>query len=51
MQDIEALATRILLIGQGRLLLDGSFDDVRRVNPDAHSLDELAASLYARYGM
>ena len=51
MQDIEALATRILLIGQGRLLLDGSFDDVRGVNPDAHSLDELAASLYARYGM
>ena len=51
MQDIEALATRILLIGQGRLLLDGDFDDVRRVNPDAHSLDELAAALYARYGM
>ena len=51
MQDIEALATRILLIGQGRLLLDGSFEDVRSVNPDAHSLDELAASLYARYGM
>lgn len=51
MQDIEALATRILLIGQGKLLLDGSFDDVRRANPDAHSLDELAAALYARYGM
>ena len=51
MQDIEALATRILLIGHGRLLLDGSFDDVRAVNPDAHSLDELAAQLYARYGM
>ena len=51
MQDIEALATRILLIGHGRLLLDGSFDDVRAVNPDAHSLDELAAQLYARYDM
>lgn len=51
MQDIEALATRILLIGHGRMLLDGSFDDVRAVNPDAHSLDELAAQLYARYGM
>ena len=51
MQDIEALATRILLIGKGRLLLDGSFDDVRAVNPEAHSLDELAAELYARYGM
>ena len=51
MQDIEALATRILLIGKGKLLLDGNFDDVRAVNPNAHSLDELAADLYARYGM
>ena len=51
MQDIEALASRILLIGKGRLLLDGTFDDVRAVNPDARSLDELAAALYQRYGM
>ena len=51
MQDIEALATRILLIGKGKLLLDGSFEDVRAVNPEARSLDELAANLYARYGM
>lgn len=51
MQDIEALATRILLIGKGRLLMDGSFDDVRAINPDAQSLDELAAGLYQRYGV
>ena len=51
MQDIEALASRILLIGKGKLLLDGRFEDVRAVNPQAHSLDELAADLYARYGM
>lgn len=51
MQDIEALATRILLIGKGRLLLDGSFDDVRAVKEDAQSLDELAAALYERYGV
>ena len=51
MQDIEALAHRILLIGQGRLLLDGSFEDVRAADPEAASLDELAASLYRRYGM
>lgn len=51
MQDIEALAGRILLIGHGRLLMDGSFDDVRAVNPNAQSLDELAASLYQRYGV
>lgn len=51
MQDIEALATRILLIGHGKLLLDGTFEDVRAADPSAHSLDELAAALYARYGM
>lgn len=49
MQDIEALAQRILLIGHGRILLDGSFEDVRAVKPDAQSLDELAAALYRRY--
>ena len=51
MQDIEALATRILLIGKGKILMDGSFDDVRAINPDAQSLDELAAALYQRYGV
>ena len=51
MQDIEALAGRILLIGRGRILMDGSFDDVRAINPDAQSLDELAAALYQRYGV
>ena len=40
---------RILLIGHGKLLLDGTFDDVRAVNPNAQSLDDLAAELYARY--
>ncbi|NLZ89379.1 MAG: ATP-binding cassette domain-containing protein [Clostridiales bacterium] len=29
MQDIEALAQRILLIGKGRILLDGSLDDLK----------------------
>ncbi len=29
MQDIEALARRILLIGRGRILLDGSFEQLR----------------------
>lgn len=51
MQDIEALASRILLIGKGRLLMDGSFDDVRAIDPDAQSLDELAAELYRRFGV
>lgn len=30
MQDIEALAKRILLIGKGRILLDGSLDELKR---------------------
>jgi len=51
MQDIEALASRILLIGKGKILMDGTFDDVRAINPDAQSLDELAAALYQRYGV
>lgn len=29
MQDIEALAERIILIGKGRILMDGSLDDIR----------------------
>ena len=28
MQDIEALTDKILLIGKGRILLDGSLDDL-----------------------
>lgn len=30
MQDMEALASRILLIGKGRILLDGTLDSLRR---------------------
>jgi ABC-2 type transport system ATP-binding protein len=30
MQDIEALTERILLIGRGRILLDGSFAELKR---------------------
>ena len=51
MQDIEALASRILLIGKGKILMDGTFDDVRAISPGAQSLDELAAALYQRYGV
>ena len=51
MQDIEALAHRVLLIGNGRLLMDGSFDDVRASLPGSASLDEQVAALYRRYGV
>ena len=43
MQDIEALASRILLIGKGRILMDGTLDDIRR---GGESIDETVASLY-----
>ena len=46
MQDIEALASRILLIGKGRILMDGTLDDIRR---GGESSDETVASLYQQY--
>lgn len=51
MQDVEALAGRILLIGGGRILMDGTFEDVKSVRPDYRSLDELAFCLYEKYGI
>ena len=47
MQDIEALASRILLIGHGKILLDGSWEALRA--EATGSLDELVAALYRRY--
>lgn len=46
MQDIEALASRILLIGKGQILMDGTIDDIRHGND---SIDETVASLYRSY--
>ncbi|WP_300845235.1 ATP-binding cassette domain-containing protein [uncultured Acetatifactor sp.] len=46
MQDIEALASRIILIGKGRILMDGTLEDIRR--GDA-SMDETLAQLYKSY--
>lgn len=46
MQDIEALANRILLIGKGKILLDGSVSDIKR--SDA-GIDETVAQLYREY--
>ena len=51
MQDIEALADRILLIGNGRILMDGTFEDVKSIKPDYKSLDELVFHLYKAYGI
>ena len=46
MQDIEALASRILLIGKGQILMDGTLADIRK---DAATMDETLAQLYKTY--
>lgn len=50
MQDIEALASRVMLLGRGTLLLDGSLEDLKAHSPSADaSLDEIVAALYRDY--
>ena len=65
MQDIEALSERILLIGKGKILLDGTLGDIEKAaaaassdmpagSPSAlsaqrSSLDEAIAELYRAY--
>lgn len=46
MQDIEALTKRIILVGKGRILLDGSLADIKEGNS---SIDETVAQLYRSY--
>ena len=46
MQDIEALASRILLIGKGEILMDGTLEDIRK---GGASMDETLAQLYKSY--
>lgn len=58
MQDIEALASRIILIGKGRILLDGTIADMRleieKDNPlhnqqdNPLSLEQVTARLYEK---
>lgn len=50
MQDIESIADRVLVIGKGSLLLDGSFDDVKKLagGDDNKNLDQVIATLYER---
>jgi ABC transporter, ATP-binding protein len=43
MQDIEAITERIILIDKGRILLDGTLNDIKK---DALSLDEGLAEFY-----
>lgn len=46
MQDIEALSQRIILIGKGKILLDGTLEDIKK--GDA-GIDETVAELYRAY--
>ena len=46
MQDIEALAKRVILIGKGRILMDGGLELLHK--KDA-SIDETVAELYRSY--
>lgn len=48
MQDIEALADRIILIGKGKILMDGTLDYIKNGN---NSIDENIASLYHTYNI
>lgn len=46
MQDIEALSNRIILIGKGKILLDGTLEDIKKGNDN---IDETIAGLYRAY--
>lgn len=49
MQDIEALTERILLIGKGSILLDGSLTELKARAPAGASAEEMVAALYQEY--
>ena len=51
MQDIDALCHRVLLIGKGQLLLDGSTEDIRSMAGENLSTEESVADLYRRFGI
>jgi len=46
MQDIEALTKRIILIGKGKILMDGTLNDIKQGNAN---IDETIAQLYRTY--
>ncbi len=56
MQDIEAIAERVILIGKGKVLLDGNLDDLRQAatlsegesDANTNNLDRVVADLYQK---
>ncbi len=51
MQDVDALCSRVLLIGKGRLLLDGTTAEIRAMAGENLSTEESVADLYRRFGI
>jgi ABC-2 type transport system ATP-binding protein len=51
MQDIDALCSRVLLIGKGQLLLDGAPQEIRAMAGENLSTEESVADLYRRFGI
>ena len=51
MQDIDALCSRVLLIGKGQLLLDGDTAQIRQMAGENLSTEESVANLYRRFGI
>ena len=49
MQDIEALTERIILIGKGKVLLDGSLEELKASAPEGANAEEMVAALYKEY--
>ncbi|MCL2406655.1 MAG: ATP-binding cassette domain-containing protein [Defluviitaleaceae bacterium] len=49
MQDIEALTERIVLIGKGQILLDGSLAELKARSPEGANAEEMVAALYKEY--
>lgn len=50
MQDIEALTSRIILIGKGRILLDGDISELR-ARFQGENLDDTVVALYREFGI
>lgn len=46
MQDISALAQRVILIGRGKILMDGTLEDIRKAGGTQGDIDQAVASLY-----
>jgi len=53
MGDVEALTDRVMLIGKGQILYDGSFELMKSKHdtPEKHSIEETIAQVYEEYSI